>query len=245
MRNLDGVTQMRFYPFHVGDYQAHTSHLTDVEDLAYRRMLDLYYLGEAPLPNDPQWIARRIRMPAAAQEVQQVLNEYFTISEDGFRRNKRCDLEISSYQRMKTGGAKGAAKRWPKDKGAGGENGEGNGEGIQGGNEGVTPPPLATKNHEPGTNKNKEGVLASKPIDVSNLLWKSYLLVRKTKNLPFTQLAFEALEREAKKANLTIPQVLTLCCEQGWAGFKAEWLEEEKKKKQGASKSNPDFAGFL
>ena len=142
---------MRFYPFHVGDYQAHTGHLSDVEDLAYRRMLDLYYLGETPLPNDAQWIARRIRMPAAVQEVQQVLDEYFTISEDGVRRNKRCDVEISSYQRMKTGGAKGAAKRWPKDKG----NGEGNGEGIQGGNEGVTPPPLATNNQEPGTRERR------------------------------------------------------------------------------------------
>jgi uncharacterized protein YdaU (DUF1376 family) len=146
---------MRFYPFHVGDYQAHTGHLSDVEDLAYRRMLDLYYLGETPLPNDAQWIARRIRMPAAVQEVQQVLDEYFTISEDGFRRNKRCDVEISSYQRMKTGGAKGAAKRWPKDKGNGGGNGEGNGEGIKGGNEGVTPPPLATKNQEPRTRESR------------------------------------------------------------------------------------------
>ncbi|NDC25981.1 MAG: DUF1376 domain-containing protein, partial [Proteobacteria bacterium] len=34
---------MHYYPFHVGDYQAHTAHLTNTEDLAYRRMLDLYY----------------------------------------------------------------------------------------------------------------------------------------------------------------------------------------------------------
>jgi len=243
MTNLDGVTQMRFYPFHVGDYQAHTSHLTDVEDLAYRRMLDLYYLGEAPLPNDPQWIARRIRMPAAIQEVSQILDEYFQAAEDGLQHNKRCDAEISSYQRMKTGGAKGGAKKWANKKANDGGAGQGTEEGDRGGSGEGNKTLIATKNQEPGTNKNTEGVLASKPTDVSNLLWKSYLLVRKAKNLPFTQLAFEALEREAKKANLTIPQVLTLCCEQGWAGFKAEWLEEEKKK-QGAPKIDP-FAGAL
>ena len=41
---------MNYYPFHLGDYAAHTAHLEPMEDLAYRRMLDAYYLREAPLP---------------------------------------------------------------------------------------------------------------------------------------------------------------------------------------------------
>ena len=232
---------MRFYPFHVGDYQAHTGHLSDVEDLAYRRMLDLYYLGETPLPNDAQWIARRIRMPAAAQEVQQVLDEYFTISEDGFRRNKRCDLEISSYQRMKTGGAKGAAKRWPKDKGNGGGNGEGNGEGIKGGNGEGTLTPLATNNHKPRTNK-KKSVVVEKPEEIDQMVWDSYLEVRKKKSAPLTPVAFAGLIREAELAKLTLTQALTICCEKNWVGFKADWLEKEKAK----FATDPDkFAGAL
>ena len=37
---------MNYYPFHLGDYAARTAHLEPMEDLAYRRLLDLYYLGE-------------------------------------------------------------------------------------------------------------------------------------------------------------------------------------------------------
>jgi len=237
MTNLDGVTQMRFYPFHVGDYQAHTSHLTDVEDLAYRRMLDLYYLGEAPLPNDPQWIARRIRMPAAIQEVSQILVEYFQAAEDGLQHNKRCDAEISSYQRMKTGGAKGAAKKWANKKG----NDKGNGEGIEEANGEGTLTPIATNNQEPGTNK-KKSVVVQKPEEVDGVLWDSYLEVRKKKKAPLTPISFAGLIREAELASLTLSEVLTICCEKNWVGFKADWLEKEKAKYA----TDPDkFAGAL
>ena len=49
---------MNYYPFHLGDYAAHTAHLEPMEDLAYRRMLDLYYRTEKPLPLDTAEIAR-------------------------------------------------------------------------------------------------------------------------------------------------------------------------------------------
>jgi hypothetical protein len=51
---------MRFYPFHVGDYLSHTRHLSLLEDLAYRRMLDAYYLHEQALVGTPAEIARAI-----------------------------------------------------------------------------------------------------------------------------------------------------------------------------------------
>jgi len=35
-----------WYKFHLGDYITHTTHLSDAEDLAYRRLLDLYYMSE-------------------------------------------------------------------------------------------------------------------------------------------------------------------------------------------------------
>ena len=39
---------MHYYSFNIGDYASHTRHLTAIEDLAYRRLLDLYYLHEQP-----------------------------------------------------------------------------------------------------------------------------------------------------------------------------------------------------
>ena len=38
---------MIYYPFHIGDYIAHTAHLDPIEDCAYRRLLDAYYQRRA------------------------------------------------------------------------------------------------------------------------------------------------------------------------------------------------------
>ena len=88
---------MNYYPFNVGDYAAHTAHLEPMEDLAYRRLLDLYYLSEKPLPADVQVTARLIRMRSAAVDVEAVLNEFFTLMDDGWR-HARCDAEIVRMQ---------------------------------------------------------------------------------------------------------------------------------------------------
>ena len=40
---------MNYYNFHIGDYARRTRHLSVIEDLFYRRLLDLYYTTEAPL----------------------------------------------------------------------------------------------------------------------------------------------------------------------------------------------------
>jgi len=61
---------MNYYPFHVGDYASHTAHLEPMEDLAYRRLLDLYYLRETPLPADIQSTAKLVRMRSCAADVE-------------------------------------------------------------------------------------------------------------------------------------------------------------------------------
>jgi uncharacterized protein YdaU (DUF1376 family) len=108
---------MNYYSFHLGDYAAHTRHLSLLEDLAYRRMLDLYYTNEAPLPSDPAKVARLIGMRDHMQEVSDVLSEFFTKSEDGHT-SSRCDREIETY-RAKADRAKSANKaRWTPKKDA-------------------------------------------------------------------------------------------------------------------------------
>ena len=84
---------MNYYPFHLGDYSVHTAHLEPLEDLAYRRMLDAYYLREAALPSCATEIARLIRMRNNLQEVESVLNEFFELTEAGWS-HARCDQEI-------------------------------------------------------------------------------------------------------------------------------------------------------
>lgn len=106
---------MNFYSFHLGDYAAHTKHLNLMEDLAYRRMLDLYYTSEKPLPLEPEKVARLIGMRDYMQEVSDVLSDFFLKSEDGHT-NKRCEREIELY-RAKAERAKAANKsRWETQK---------------------------------------------------------------------------------------------------------------------------------
>lgn len=107
---------MNYYSFHIGDYKSHTNHLSLLEDLAYRRMLDMYYLTESPLP-DIQKIARHICMRDNIDDIQSVLNEFFILAEDGYI-HARCEREIQAMNN-KSGKAKASAQaRWERQRNA-------------------------------------------------------------------------------------------------------------------------------
>lgn len=89
---------MYFYPFHVTDYLSHTTGLSPLEDLAYRRILDHYFLHEAPPNGTAELIARRIGLPENQTETQWVLNEYFEQDDNGNWLNKRAEQDIADYQ---------------------------------------------------------------------------------------------------------------------------------------------------
>jgi hypothetical protein len=88
---------MHYYQFHIGDYVSHTIHLSLEEDLAYRRLLDMYYDSESPIPNNIPLVSRKLRM--SADVVQTVLDEFFELSDEGYR-NFRADSEISDYRKI-------------------------------------------------------------------------------------------------------------------------------------------------
>ena len=88
---------MNYYNFHIGDYISHTIHLSPEEDLAYRRLLDMYYDTELPIPNNIPLVSRRLRM--GSDVVQSVLDEFFELTEEGYK-NFRADNEISEYKRF-------------------------------------------------------------------------------------------------------------------------------------------------
>ena len=88
---------LHYYSFNIGDYTSHTAHLTPIEDIAYRRLLDIYYQTEAPIANDIKAICRQIRMREHETDVQQVLTEFFTLGDQGWI-SARCDREIADYK---------------------------------------------------------------------------------------------------------------------------------------------------
>jgi uncharacterized protein YdaU (DUF1376 family) len=193
---------MNFYPFHIGDYISHTNHLSDAEDLAYRRMIDLYYHSEQPF-YDSLTVARRIR--TTVEIVETILDEFFNFEDDGAWHNKRIDEEIAKYhdrltQASKAGKASAEARF----------------------NKRSTSVQL-TKNQEPITNNQ-----IYTPEGVSDSVFKDFKKLRDKQKAPITETAIKGLKREADKANMTLEQVMQMCCERGWRGFKAEWAESAK-----------------
>jgi uncharacterized protein YdaU (DUF1376 family) len=88
---------MHYYQFHIGDYATHTRHLTPIEDIAYRRLLDIYYLHERPLSDCLTTVARQINMREYETEVDLVLTEFFDHVDGGYI-NRRADKEIEHYK---------------------------------------------------------------------------------------------------------------------------------------------------
>lgn len=86
---------MHYYQFNIGDYASHTRYLTAMQDLIYRRLLDIYYLHEKPIPlNNP---ALCIGLNECLTDVERVLNEFFVLTDDGWI-NKRADQQIAEYK---------------------------------------------------------------------------------------------------------------------------------------------------
>lgn len=208
---------MNYYPFHIGDYISHTSHLTDAEDLAYRRMIDLYYQSEQPF-TDVEYVARRVK--STPEIISVLLSDFFVKTEDGWR-NKRADEEIEKYhakadsarnankaKQAKLLGLKSELKSEPKQQ--------------------------ATNNQEPITKNHIKDIT---PVGVSDSVFNDYLKIRKAQKKPWTPTAQKLMENEAKKANLTLQDAMEICCARGWVGFKAEWASKDSVSKQGDDKS--------
>ena len=208
---------MHYYQHHIGDYKAATSHLTNEEDIAYRRLLEMYYDTEQSIPDNKPRLSRVLRVTQQAVEV--VLNDFFVLL-DGAWVQSRCQLEISSYQSMKNSGKDGADKRWGKGRYAP-----------------PMPPPLATQsppqsggnaNHEPLTNNHepitiKQNTKAA-PDGVSTTTWADFQKHRKAKKAPITETVMAGIKREADKAGWTLENALIEICARGWTGFNAEWV---------------------
>ena len=107
---------MHYYQFNIGDYTSHTRGLSLIEDLAYRRLLDAYYINERPFNGCSTDVAREIGMREYAEEVEYVLDKFFSRNSEGEWLNKRAQKEINKYKKRKdaakaAGEASGKARK--------------------------------------------------------------------------------------------------------------------------------------
>jgi len=210
---------MHFFEWNIGEYAKKTQHLTNEEDLAYRRALEMYYDSEKPLLTDGlATLSRRLRVDQ--QALQNVLSEFFP---DGV--NKHAEEKIAAYysyiaKQSVNGKLGGRPKRTqakptdnPKEPSA---------------------KPLLTTNQEPLTNNKIHTHLAMLlNAGVEKQIAKDWLSIRKVKRLPLTQTAFDAISKKIAGAGLSINGGIKVCVENGWAGFSAEWLSTVPELKTG------------
>ena len=215
---------MNYFPFHVGDYTAHTAHLEPMEDLAYRRMLDLYYLRETALPSDPAEVARLVRLRQHAADVANVLKEFFILTEGGWI-NERCDEEILRMQ-DKQAKAKASAERTLNERQTD----------VELPTPTPTPTPVNTTPPDGGVpRKRSTPAAAARPDDVSEPVWQDFQRLRREKRAPLTDTALAGVRREAEKAGVPLEVAVAYCCEAGWQGFNAGWYAERNGAARGAA----------
>lgn len=106
---------MHYYKFNIKDYSYATIRMSLMEDLAFRRMLDLFYETEKPLPFEIANIARLIGMRDHQEEIRNILNDFWTETESGWI-NQRAFEEVAEYQaRAETARANGKKGGRPKN----------------------------------------------------------------------------------------------------------------------------------
>ena len=200
---------MHYYQFNIGDYQSHTAHLTDLEDLAYRRMLDWCYLHEKPLPIDPEEIARLVRMRTHSDCIAVVLREYFKKTESGWI-SSRVLLEMDRVGEKSSKARASAKARW-----------DANAKRTQSDSNATQDTLHKTQDTLPKKNT------VAPPEGVTVMVWQDWLKLRKAKKAAVTQTALDGIQREADKARVSLQTALETCCERGWTGFKAEWMQSQ------------------
>lgn len=105
---------MYHYQHHIGDFNNATRHLSRIERSIYRDLIELYYDTESPLPDNLQWLCRRILANECSTDVERMLNEFFIKTPDGWYHD-RCEHEIEKYRNSNSqkaiAGRASAAKR--------------------------------------------------------------------------------------------------------------------------------------
>lgn len=109
---------MRFYPYHIGDFNNATRYASRLERSIYRDLLDMYYEQESAIDGtDLDKLQRRLNVRSTDEQsaLDFVLTEYFE-NQEGFYFNNRCEFEIKKYQdklegAIKAGKASAEARR--------------------------------------------------------------------------------------------------------------------------------------
>jgi uncharacterized protein YdaU (DUF1376 family) len=104
-----------WYPVH---YRRATRHLTDMQDLIYRRLIDEYMETREPLPDNDIALASITRVCIDEWKMARAILLPFFRQSDGKLHHKKCSEILEEQQavsrKKSQAGSAGAAKRWKK-----------------------------------------------------------------------------------------------------------------------------------
>jgi hypothetical protein len=80
--------------------------------------------------------------------------------------------------------------------------------------------------------KKEKPSVVKKPDDVIDSVWIDFVKIRSSMRAPITQTGLDGIAREAMKAKISLQSALEVCCERGWRGFKADWIEGSRTDKR-------------
>jgi uncharacterized protein YdaU (DUF1376 family) len=216
-------------PLYIGDYLADTSRLTTEQHGAYLLLL-MDYWRSGRLPDNDQVLAQITKLsPDAWSNARAMLEQFFSI-ENGSWIHKRVEQELAqavdnkakNHQRA----VDAANARWKKQQNDATSNANSNAQAM------------LKQCPSPSPSPSKIIIKDIAPEGVSESIFKDYLEVRKAKKAKWTQTALKGLQREADKAKMSLQDVMQLCCERNWVGFKAEWANsQDPVSKKGDDKS--------
>lgn len=220
-------------PLFIGDYLADTMHLSATENGAYLLLLMAAWLRDGELPDDDSQLCRLARCSNKEWKIMRLTISAFFKVEDGKWVQSRLAHELSCAKddmvKRSEKAAKASKERWAK---ACSEH----------------PPSISSSNApemleqcpSPSPSIIKASISSSlrsedirapralpaiRPNDVDESVWQDFLALRKVKKAPLSATGLAGIEREAKKAGMTLEDALRECCSRGWVGFKSDWVE--------------------
>jgi uncharacterized protein YdaU (DUF1376 family) len=178
---------MHYFQWNIKTYRADTTHLSDAEDLAYRRLIEHYYDTESPIDaNALQSLCRRLRL--ALPVVESILSEFFQQSEKGWI-HTFIDAEIAKFHSKSASAKASADARWMQT------HSERNAEAKPSQSEGNANQEPITNNHKPRINNKTKPISATGVAGYPRAFLDFWELYPNRKN-----------KKAALKAFLKIPQ---------------------------------------
>lgn len=221
---------MHWMKWNFGDYALESARMTNGQDLAFRRLIELYAKTEEPLEKDVEVLA--VKVGCSSDDVKHVLLcSWFATDLGWVHKPTHQQIQSASARSMKN--RENISRRWsvPNESNTSRipveyESDTTLGTGYLGtGSDGLGSSRNGTVTSSNVTPSHTKPPKVTKPDDVPQQVWDDWLVLRKAKKAPVTDTALKRLRSEAGKAGLSLSGAMEICAQNGWQGLQAGWIK--------------------